>query len=76
VARGGGSGCSAGVTAQGGVGTYFADAVTAAKTYLTDNARPGVQKIIILLSDGDANNATAAPGGQNACRRAPIRQPT
>ena len=70
AARGGGSGCSAGVTARGGVGTYFADAVTAAKTYLTDNARPGVQKVIILLSDGDANNATAAPGGQNACRRA------
>ena len=70
AARGGGSGCSAGVTAQGGVGTYFADAITAAKNYLATNARPGVQPIIILLSDGDANNATSAPGGQNACHRA------
>lgn len=70
AARGGGPGCSAGVTALGGVGTYFADAVKAADDYLAANARPGVQKIIILLSDGDANNATAAPGGQNACRRA------
>ena len=70
AARGGGSGCSAGVTAHGGVGTYFADAVVAADNYLAANARPGVQKIIILLSDGDANNATTAPGGQNACRRA------
>ena len=70
AARGGGSGCSAGVTAYGGVGTYFADAVTTAKTYLAANGRPAAQKIIILLSDGDANNATAAPGGQNACRRA------
>ena len=70
AARGGGSGCSAGVSARGGVGTYFADAVTAAENHLAANARPGVQKVIILLSDGDANNASAAPGGQNACRRA------
>ena len=29
-----------------------------------------MQQIIILLSDGDANNASSAPGGQNACHRA------
>lgn len=69
AARGGGSGCSAGVTAYGGVGTYYADAIAAADGYLAANARAGVQKIIVLLSDGDANNASAAPGGQNACRR-------
>ena len=41
AARGGGSGCSAGVTAYGGVGTYFADAVTTAKTYLAAQWPPG-----------------------------------
>jgi hypothetical protein len=69
AARGGGSGCSAGVTAYGGVGTYYADAVWAAQNYLAANARPAAQKVIILLSDGDANNASSAPGGQNACHR-------
>ena len=35
AARGGASGCTAGVTAYGGVGTYYADAVAAAKSYLS-----------------------------------------
>jgi hypothetical protein len=70
AARGGGAGCFAGATAYGGVGTYFADAITTAKTYLAANGRPAAQKVIILLSDGDANNASAAPGGMNACHRA------
>jgi Flp pilus assembly protein TadG len=55
AARGGASGCTAGVTAYGGVGTFYADAITAADTYLDANARTGSQKMIILLGDGDAS---------------------
>ncbi|HWB47730.1 MAG TPA: pilus assembly protein TadG-related protein [Stellaceae bacterium] len=57
AARGGGSGCSQGLDAIGGVGTYYADAITAAQTELTTNGRSGVQKVIILLSDGDASSS-------------------
>lgn len=58
AARGGATGCKAGVRAIGGVKTYYRDALVAAKAYLTNTsagARTGVQKLIILLSDGDAN---------------------
>lgn len=55
AARGGASGCTAGLTVYGGVGTYYADAVTAAQNYLTTYGRAGSSKMIILLSDGDAN---------------------
>jgi hypothetical protein len=55
AAGGGGSGCSSGMSAVGGVGTYYSDAVTAAQTDLASNGRSGVQKVIILLSDGDAS---------------------
>ena len=34
---------------------FFADAITAAQNALVANGRPSVQKVIILLSDGDAN---------------------
>ena len=68
AARGGGSGCSAGVTAYGGMGTYYAGAITAATSELGTNGRPAAQKIIVLLTDGDANNNSAA-GGQGACNR-------
>ncbi|HEY3796798.1 MAG TPA: pilus assembly protein TadG-related protein [Caulobacteraceae bacterium] len=44
-----------GMSAPGGEGTYYAGAVNAAQTNLANNGRSGVQKIIILLSDGDAN---------------------
>jgi Flp pilus assembly protein TadG len=58
AARGGGSGCTAGITAYGGVGTYYADVVTAAQNYLSANGRAGSNKMIILLSDGDATAVT------------------
>jgi len=52
-------GCATGVHAVGGVGTYYADAITAAQTVLASNGRPTVQKVIILLSDGDANASSS-----------------
>lgn len=73
AARGGGSGCSAGITAYGGVGTFYADAVSAAQSYLSTNGRANVPKMIILLSDGDAG---ASPSNmenskkQNQCKQA------
>ena len=53
-AAGGVSGCT-GVTAVGGVSTFFADAIATAQTALETNGRAKVQKAIVLLSDGDAN---------------------
>jgi hypothetical protein len=56
---GGGSGCTAGLSAVGGYGTYYADAITTAQSNLTTTGRSGVQKVIILLSDGDANASSS-----------------
>ena len=47
-----------GVQATGGFGTFYADAITAAQTTLNWSGRAGVQKVIIFLSDGDANAKT------------------
>lgn len=69
AARGGGSGCTAGMSAIGGAGTFYADAVTAASNYLTANGRTGVDKMIIVLSDGDANSPSA-PHNNNECQQA------
>jgi Flp pilus assembly protein TadG len=63
------SGCS-GISVIGGVGTYYADAITAASNYLGANGRPGVPKYIIFLSDGDANAVTpniSAAKATNEC---------
>ncbi|MES1255876.1 MAG: pilus assembly protein TadG-related protein [Acidobacteriota bacterium] len=56
-----------GVESPGGVGTYFAAAITAAKANLVANGRSDAQDVIILLSDGDASAGT---GGSNQCRGA------
>ena len=56
-----------GVESPGGMGTYYAGAITAAQATLTSNARAGVQNVMILLSDGDASAAT---GGTNQCHGA------
>jgi len=53
-AVGAGVGSCSGMQAPGGEGTFYAGAISAAQAYLTANARPNVQQIIILLSDGDA----------------------
>ena len=72
MAAGGKSGCT-GMTAVGGVGTFYADAITAAQADLAANGRTGVQKVIILLSDGDATATSAnMPTGRstNQCHQA------
>jgi hypothetical protein len=73
AAQGGGSGCSQGLDAVGGVKTYFADAITAAQNALVTNGTPDAQNVIILLSDGDANALTpniAATKATNECHAA------
>jgi hypothetical protein len=70
---GGGTNCSAGLSAVGGYGTYYADALTTAQSNLTSTGRSGVQKVIILLSDGDANASSSnMPTGKasNQCHEA------
>ena len=52
---GGPSGCTQALNAVGGVNTYYADVITVAETALTTTGRSGVQKVIILLTDGDSN---------------------
>jgi hypothetical protein len=59
AAGGGGSSC-AGLKAVGGVSTFFADAVWQAQTSLLATDKAGMQNVIILLSDGDANATTTA----------------
>lgn len=71
--RGGASGCKQGITAQGGVGTYFADAITAAQNELVTTGRTDVQKVLIILSDGDAGAEAKyidATKYQNQCKQA------
>lgn len=66
-------GCASGVEAVGGVGTYYADAITAAQAALAANGRPGVQNVIILLGDGDADAASgdiSAAKLNNQCHQA------
>jgi Flp pilus assembly protein TadG len=73
AAGGGGSGCTQGVQAIGGFGTYYADAITAAQTALAGAGRPHAQNVIILLSDGGANASSGnMPSGKatNQCHEA------
>ena len=66
-------GCAVGAQAIGGVGTFYADAIKAAQTALVNNGKSTDQKVIILLSDGDAGaSATNMPTGEttNQCHQA------
>ncbi len=54
-----GGGCSSGVTAAGGEGTYYAEAINAAQAALTSFAPPHTQNVIVFLSDGGANSTKA-----------------
>jgi Flp pilus assembly protein TadG len=66
AAGGGGSGCTQGIQAIGGYGTYYADAITAAQTALAGADRPNAQNVIILLSDGGANATSGnMPSGKS-----------
>lgn len=65
--------CPQGLSAVGGVGTFFADAISAAQAALVSDGRADTQKVIILLSDGDANApAGNVPTGKsrNQCHQA------
>jgi von Willebrand factor type A domain len=53
---------------EGGEGTYYADAITAAQNALT-GLNNGATNVIILLTDGNAGNGTGAPGS-NQCKNA------
>ncbi len=57
--------CANALTAPGGFGTFYADAITAAQTALTANARPGATNVIVLLTDGDASADNANPHPDN-----------
>ena len=70
---GGGTGCQQGVSAVGGVGTFFADAITQAQAALVSQGRSDTQKVIILLSDGDAGASAgniSAAAYRNQCQQA------
>lgn len=63
-ALGGQSGCT-GISATGGLGTFYAEAITAAQTVLSAESAaqtPPGQNAIILLSDGDATSTTTQLG--------------
>ena len=47
--------CANALTATGGFATFYADAIIAAQSALTANARPGATNVIVLLTDGDSN---------------------
>jgi hypothetical protein len=55
AAGGGGSGCTPGIQAKGGEGTYYAQAIYAAQAALIAQqaANPGSQNAMIILGDGD-----------------------
>jgi Flp pilus assembly protein TadG len=55
----GGAGCTSGVTAPGGEGTYYAGAINAAQAALVSFAPPHTQNVIVFLSDGGANTTKA-----------------
>ena len=60
IAVGGSSSClTSKLATPGGAGTYYADAIAAATTYLTNNGRAGAKKAILLFSDGDAQSSYA-----------------
>jgi hypothetical protein len=65
--QGGPSGCQQGLDAVGGYGTYYAGIITAAQSTLTSSGRTGVQKVILFLSDDDANaKSSDVPSGQGS----------
>jgi hypothetical protein len=63
----------AGLQAKGGYGTYYADVIADAQSYLTAKGRSGAKQVIVFLSDGDANASSSnMPSGKasNQCHEA------
>ncbi len=66
------SGCEP-LSAVGGVGTYFADSITAAQTLLEATHQEGQQNVIVFLGDGDAGASSSKVGADkydNQCQQA------
>jgi len=51
-----------GIVTANAYNTFYAGAMQAAQDYLTNNNTPGVQNVIIILSDGDANANNSGAG--------------
>jgi Flp pilus assembly protein TadG len=51
--------CAESMTAPGGFGTFYADAINAAQSNLAANARTGARNVIIIMTDFEANGTTA-----------------
>lgn len=64
-----------GIQTPGGEGTFYAGAITAAQNYLTANHTAGVQDIMIVLSDGDAESCGVIPTGYTNAGKLPTQQP-
>jgi len=58
-----GGGCSSGVAAPGGQGTFYAGVIDAAQASLVANARTNTKNVMIILSDGAANASSTQMGG-------------
>jgi hypothetical protein len=56
----GGPSCSGGISAVGGVGTFYADALWQAQTSLVATDLQGMQNVIVFLSDGDASSSNVS----------------
>ncbi len=54
---------TSGINAVNQSGTFYAGVIDSAQAYLAANSTPSVQNVIILLSDGDAND-TSSMGGK------------
>jgi Flp pilus assembly protein TadG len=59
-----GGGCSSGVAAPGGEGTFYAGVIDAAQAQLEASSAPNTKNIMIVLSDGDANATSSQMGGK------------
>jgi hypothetical protein len=71
VAWGDGNSCTSsayGAENPAGQGSYFSDAIATAQSTLASHSRTGVQKVIIFVSDGDANQYSGGPS--NPCHSA------
>jgi Flp pilus assembly protein TadG len=67
TAIGASSSSTSGMDAQGGAGTYYAGAIYAAEAalYAEQQANPGSQNVLILLSDGDATSTQSQMEASN-----------
>ncbi len=56
-------GCSSGLAAPGGEGTFYAGVIDAAQAQLVADARPNTKNVMIVLSDGDATATSSQMAG-------------